>query len=112
MSNGYKGCHFIYFPASNTIYLDGPGGGSNWIGSSAVGAGGSSLTNSYCTIHAGAAASQVSTEPWTVNLNLAIEFPSSASSSARKHIYSIVGDYQNRLSRNGVWTYWGWWATP
>lgn len=110
---GAYGCHFIYYPAPyNLVYLDGPSGGNLWVGSSTVGSGGSDLTNGYCTIHAGSTDSQVTTEPFIVDVALDITFPSSSSSSERKHIYSIVGNDSGGLSNSNVWNYWGWWATP
>jgi hypothetical protein len=110
---GAQGCHFIYYAAPyNTLYLDGPNGGSNWSGSSPVGPGGSDLSNGYCTIHAGSPASQVQTEPKILNLTLDVEFPFSSSTSSRKHMFVITSDYNNQLSNGGAWKYWGWWATP
>ena len=113
---GGQGCHFVYYPAPyNTIYLDGPGGGSTWsAGSSVVGTGGSDLSNGYCTIHAGwtpASMAEPFISPYIVNLPLVIEFPSSSSSSLRKHIYTVIQDDQGQISNRGLWTYWGWWAT-
>jgi predicted DNA-binding transcriptional regulator AlpA len=43
-----------------------------------------------------------------------IEFPPSATSPSRKHIYTVIQDDQlpqGRVSDGGRWTYWGWWAT-
>jgi parallel beta-helix repeat protein len=108
--SGAQGCHFIYYRAANTLYVDGPSGNSNWIGSSVVGAGGADISNGYCTVHA--SSSQVTAEPYIVNLTIDIDFPFSSTSSMKKHIYSITGDYQNQTSDGGEWKYWGWWSTP
>jgi hypothetical protein len=106
---GAQGCHFLYYREQNLLYLDGPNGNSNWLTPSLVGAGGIDLSNGYCTIHA--ESGQVTTENFTISLKLGIEFPASASSSQKKHIYTITGDYQNQTSDTGVWKYWGWWST-
>jgi hypothetical protein len=119
--DGAQGCHFIYFPSSNLLYLDGPDGGFQWVGSSLVGGGGTSLSNGYCTVHAGQSSVQAEpvSEPLAsrtvLSLTLNIEFPLSASSPQKKHMYSIVHSLPDRWSNgdslNPVWTYWGWWAT-
>ncbi len=113
--NGAQGCHFIYYASPyNVLYLDGPNGGNNWVGSSVVGPGGSDPSNDYCTIHAGSPASHVQIGPKILELTLDIEFPSSSSTSSHKHMYVIAADSSNQLSNlnAGTWNYWGWWATP
>ena len=112
--NGALGCHFFYQNSGARVWLDGPGGGFNWIGSSQLGLGiGTDISNGYCTIHAGSASSGYTTDPndlYNSQLNLDIEFPSSNSSGARKHIYSVVTNL-GQVSNSGNWRYWGWWAT-
>lgn len=116
---GDQGCHFIYFPpmglTTGVIYLDSQNGGSNWVGSSVVGSGGSDLSNPltpgaapFCIIHAGSSSSYWHTEPYIGNLTLDIEFPSL---SAKKHTFSITSDGQQQSSGGG-WNYWGWLTTP
>lgn len=109
---GAQGCHLLYFPSANVLYLDGPNGGNSWNGSTVVGPGGTSVTNGFCTVHAGSAASQVTSDAFTVNLQLQIEFPFSVTSSAKKHIYTISGNSAGTFSNQGTWAYWGWWSTP
>jgi hypothetical protein len=108
---GARGCHFIFFPSSSTLYLDGPNGGYNWIGSSVVGSGGTDLSNGYCTVHAGSSASQV--QMGTRNLDLTLDM-SFTSSSSHLHIYNVALDTidGNYSSNGGNWYYWGWWAAP
>ncbi len=115
---GAGGCHLAYFPQYNLVYLDGPGGGSTWsAGSSVVGAGGSDLSNGYCTIHAGwtpAVMPEPYISPFISHGELVIEFPPSSTSPLRKHIYTVVQDDQlpqGLVSDGGAWKYWGWWAT-
>lgn len=109
---GAPGCHFMYFPANNAIYLDGPNVNSPWSGgSSVVGPGGTTLSNSYCTIYAGSSASQVSTEPRILDLTLDIQFATGTQNN--KHIYVVTENNQGQQSMGptltGTWNYWGWW---
>ncbi|PWT98654.1 MAG: hypothetical protein C5B51_28725 [Terriglobia bacterium] len=110
--NGVQGgdCHFIYYPASNTVYLDSQNGDYSWTGGhSAVGQnnGGNDLTNGYCTIHAGSANSGSSPEAKILNLKLDISFHSG---SSHQHLYQLAYDQINDLFSYGQsWYYWGWW---
>jgi hypothetical protein len=101
-------CHFIYYTASNTVYLDDQNGDYQWTpGSSAVGAGGRDLTNGYCTVHAGSSKSIASTEQKNLNLTLDISF---TSGSSHQHFYQFTYDQINDLFSYGQnWYYWGWW---
>ena len=109
---GAHGCHFIFYPSSSTLYLDGPNGGHNWIGSSAVGPGGTDLSNGYCTVHAGSSASQVQMGPRNLDLTLDMSFTSGTNNHL--HIYNAALDTidGNYSSNGGNWYYWGWWAAP
>jgi len=49
--------------------------------------------------------------PFISNLLLTVGFPSSSSSSIKKHIYTVVQNNQGLVSGGGTWKYWGWWAT-
>ena len=79
-----------------------------------VGAGGSDLSNGYCTIHAGWAPAAME-EPYISSFishgQFVIEFPRSSTSPLKKHIYTVIQDDQLRVSDDGTWRYWGWWAT-
>jgi hypothetical protein len=111
--NGAHGCHFLYIPWANVLYLDGPEGGNTWTsGSSIVGSGGVDLSNGYCTVHAGSATSGYSMEAKILNVKLDIEFLPSSTLAYRKHMYVVALNNQGRVSNGGNWTYWGWWATP
>jgi hypothetical protein len=114
-------CYFLYYPAQNVVYLDGPDGKSNWAGgSSIVGTNGHDLTNydknsqlpANCIIHAGSTSSQFKKEKNIVDLTLDIQFLSGTSKSYNKHMYVFVENSSNQGSHGGTWLYWGYWVTP
>jgi parallel beta-helix repeat protein len=107
--SGAEGCHFLYDRQNNHLLLDGPSGGSNFYPPSSVGAGGSALSNGYCTVHVGTALA--SSANFTLTLTLSIEFPTSNSSLKRKHIYTVTTDMDDAKSDSGAPKYWGWWGT-
>jgi hypothetical protein len=115
-------CHFLYIPNMHMVYMDGPDGLYNWLGSSIVGTGGLNLTNAdpnshwpaNCTVHLGSpnVPNPIKFEPKVLSLTLDIEFV--ASLSPKKHMYVVVqnANYPSQASNGGNWKYWGWWATP
>jgi hypothetical protein len=111
--NGQGGCHFIYYPGSNTVYLDGDSGGDLWTASSVVGNGGTDLSNSTCIIHAGSPPYPMA-EPYISpnieNLLISVQFLPSAASSTTWYMYTIAGDDAGLLSGNATWAYFGWWG--
>jgi hypothetical protein len=76
---------------------------------STVGPGGSDISNGYCTIHAGSAASHLSTDSKTLNVTLDIDF---APASGARYIYMWVTNTQLQFSNGSTWKYWGWWRIP
>ena len=100
-------CHFIYYPASNTIYLDNQDGKYHDFGSAVVGSGGD-LSNGYCTIHAGSANSKpLPPEAKVLSVSLDISF---LPGSSHQYIYQFAYDQSNDLyTYSGAWYYWGWW---
>jgi hypothetical protein len=106
---GLQGCRVYYDRGTNTIKLDGPTGGGTWDGGeSQVGSGGVNLTNSYCTVDAGA--SEADRDPKSdYILRLRVKMTFTGSASVEKHIYSRAGNGQGTLSKSGDWDYWGSW---
>jgi hypothetical protein len=106
-TNNGAGCHFIYYPTpTNRVYLDSSGGGYNWsAGNSVVGAGGTDLTNGYCTIHA--LSSSFSTDPNNPNIvKLSLDMQVVPQGSSRKYLYMTAGDPQNNYRAWGSFGYW------
>jgi len=104
--SGTSGCHFLYFPPTNTIYLDASNGANNNFISTIIGPSGTDIATSYCTIHA--ASSLVTSEPLILNLYLNMQF--SALFPNPTHIYTAVENNQGTYAAPG-WSYWGWWLT-
>jgi hypothetical protein len=108
-------CHFEYFPGAKLLYLDGEAGNDNWVGSSVVGSGGTTLTNgSTCTVYAGSALSHVTTEPNIIDLVLNIQFLSGLGSPT--YMYTMVENASGVWSNGGggaeTWSPWGNWYIP
>ena len=131
-NNGAQGCHFYYYAPTNSLYLDGPNGGSQWQPLSVVGTGDDLINLPYCKIHVKQSTANNDdpnqpvdpnqprvTDPFILNLKLNIEFPA-PSPSANKYIYSVVTNAQGLVSNTIIidgqqvpqWAYWGSWTTP
>ncbi len=111
---GAPWCHFFYTRAGNTVYLDDPAAGYTWPYSSVVGAGGTSLSNGYCAIHAGSVSAPV-LEPKVLSVTLDVQFLDSAYLSSKKYMYVVVKNEAGQVSAGdgqSGWRYWGWWQTP
>lgn len=108
-------CHLEYFPGVKLLYLDGEAGNDNWVGSTVVGSGGTTLTNGdTCTVYAGSALSYVTTEPNIVDLVLSIQFLSGLGSPT--YMYTMVENASGVWSNGGggaeTWSPWGTWYVP
>jgi hypothetical protein len=102
--NGTNPCHMKYFPTSNQIYLDGDSGGSTWTaGSSWVGSGGTGLSNSFCTVHAGSSQTG-SYSAGQLALSVDVEFP-----TVPQTIFVAADDVQGAIA-NFQW--FSWWPSP
>lgn len=104
LNTGAAGCHLIFYPQSNTLYLDGDSGDSYWIDSTWIG--GNDIQNSYCIAH-GASSSYVQSGG-TYYLALDIEFLPAAYGTY-KYAYMSAEDLNYFMAD---WQYFGWWYIP
>lgn len=103
-------CHFVYFPATKTIYLDAPSANSTFTGgSSVVGSGGGSIDNGICKINAGN--STQTTGQQYIELVLDIAFHQAGT----WYIYEVAnnsqgaGSFSDQDGIAGNWSLWGYW---
>jgi hypothetical protein len=103
-----NGCHMLYYPATNTLYLDSSAGGSTWVGSTSLGGG--NLSNGYCTVHA--ATSSWAQNGTTYNLSVDVEFLAPAQNTYKNMWMSAANtNYQSNGSFAGP-QYFGYWYVP
>ncbi len=102
--SGASGCHILYYPGSNVLYLDGDGGGYNWVGSTYIG--GADIANDYCIVHAGSSSRSVSGNYYYLTLD--IEFQPWAHGTYK---YQYLSAYDNS-GNFANWQYFGWWWVP
>jgi uncharacterized repeat protein (TIGR01451 family) len=106
LNGGAAGCHVLYFPTLNAIYLDSDGGGSQWLGPT-TSIGGPDLSNSYCTIHGGTSSANLSGNSYFLNLDIQFIGPSLGT---YRYVYNSAGE--NSSYGYADWWYFGWWAIP
>ena len=96
---GAGGCYFLYYPASNLLYLANDAG-TAWAGSVTLGQSGS-VQNSQCAVNA--AASSTSGSGNNLTLNVALSFQAAFSGS--KNIYMDAYDgADSGWQLQGTWT--------
>jgi hypothetical protein len=101
-TGGANACWVYYYPPTNSLYLRNDGG-TAFLGPVTLGTTGAKLTNSQCTLDAGA--SSVATSGNQLTLNAALTF--SATFTGQKNVYMSVTGFSGStvpFTLEGTWT--------
>lgn len=102
------GCLVYFDPPSNQVFLSGDdsqASANTWVGSTVLGAGGTTVSNSQCTIDGANSSADVTATAAAVNLSVTFQ----AGWSGNKAIYMSAGDSGGNVAQ---WPYLGYWIVP
>ena len=99
------GCHIIYYPNSNTLYLDSEAGDSSFPQHGSVNGAGSPISNSVCTVDLQNSTVVPQPATSTLQLNLMMKFNTGFPTPTQ---YTYLSSANNSFTLNPSW-YLGWW---